>query len=137
MGTSYFSLGPLPEGAVSEADWGCSRIHGDDVERRFFIEAAGDVEVLDGLAGRAFDEVVNGRERDDAVRAFVNVPGDVAVVRAAHVFCRRVAISSEQADEEFLAVELFIRGIDEFGRRAIFEVGVARREDAASHRDVA
>ena len=68
------------------------------------------------------------------MRARVDVPGDVAEVRAADLLRRGVAAAAEQPDEELLAVSLLEGGVDELRRRALLERRVARREDAARHR---
>ena len=84
----------------------CSGVHRHEVEPHLLIETAGDVEVLDGLASRTLDKVVDGGEHNHAVRALVDVPGDVAEVRAPDFFRRRIAAAAEQPDEELLAVGL-------------------------------
>ncbi len=51
-----------------------------------FGQVAHDVEVLDGLAGGAFDEVILGAHEDEAPGAGVVPPGDVEEVGMGHVF---------------------------------------------------
>ena len=75
---------------------------------RRFRPAAQDVHALDGLAARAFDDIILGAHHDEPARARVEPPRDFDDVRAVDVFCVRQILAVEQTDERFVAVIFFV-----------------------------
>src|SRR5262245_49703375 len=71
-------------------------------ERGGFFQAVHEVEVLDGGAGGAFDQVIDRADDDNA--ASDGADRDVAEVRAGDLFSRWQVIG--YADESFVPVEL-------------------------------
>ena len=71
-----------------------SGIERDGVKGGIFGEAAGDIEILHRLPRRPLDQIVNGRKHDNPSRTRVEMPADIAEIRAAYRLRRRIAVSS-------------------------------------------
>jgi hypothetical protein len=60
---------------------------GNHMEAQGLRMAEHDVHVLDGLAGRPFDQVVDGRHDDQPVPLPIHIQSNVTIVRSFHVLC--------------------------------------------------
>jgi hypothetical protein len=72
----------------------------------------GDVEVLNGLTGGAFADIVLGAHEDELIGAGVVSPADVDEVGADDVFGIGAMVLTEETDEGLVGVGLFQSGID-------------------------
>src|SRR5690242_2708322 len=96
-------------------------------------ETERDVHVLDGLAGRSLDEVVNGRHEHDPLRAGVDLEADVAEVGTADVADLRQARIVDAHEGRGL-VEVVVGGEELLLREPLGVRSVDGGEDAAVDR---
>jgi hypothetical protein len=67
-------------------------------------ETEGEVEILNGLTGGAFADVVLGTHEDDLVRVRIVCPSDVDEVGADNVFGVGALIATEQSNEWLIRI---------------------------------
>ena len=96
-----------------------------------FVEAVHQVEVLDGCAGGAFDQIVDRADHHDAAADAAD--RDVAEVGAADLLRGRQRV--RQPDERLVGVKILEHAEQRFLVELAGWLGVAGGEDAAVHRD--
>src|SRR5687768_14931444 len=102
----------------------------NSVQPQRFIEAVGDIEVLDRLAGRTLDQVVDDRHHHQLASGTIDAPADVAVVRVRDVLDLR-QVAAGEPHEGRVRIGTRQRRSDLIGAHVGFQPRINRFEDAA------
>ncbi len=102
-----------------------NRMQAGETQPRRFVPAEHEVHTLDGGAGGAFHEVVDGADGDDAAGRFVEFKTHIGVVAAGEDLGFGVAVDAgllfDEADKGFVAIALAIGAPELFFGGARFD----------------
>ena len=99
------------------------------------LDAGHEIEILDGLAGRAFAEIVEARDNDKALAGRVQGEADVAKVGVRDVLELGQRPCRPDADHRAPGVELAIEGFDGIGGMGRAKLDIDGGKDSAGQRE--
>ena len=89
---------------------------------------------MDGLPGRTFDQVVQGRDGDDVACSFIHKRADVAKIRSSNMDGTDSGRGFPDSNEAFVRIKVLVQRRGRIVRKRGPEFGIGRAEESSIHR---